>query len=158
MIRGSLWSATKPFFNIKKVRARLTELVHQTLTKEGVKVEKDNFSLESYHKYVSEENHQAIIKKTRRLEPKYFDFDIDSFSNAIRTYFNCNLSWTTSGEYNPGVITRIKMPRSNNFNPAHKDIYQVYDQTKKSLTWLIFGYPFAVSIMDLDYPLSPDPI
>jgi hypothetical protein len=123
--------ATKPFFNIKKVKARLTELVHQTLTKEGVKVEKDNFSLESYHKYVSEENHQAIIKKTRRLEPKYFDFDIDSFSNAIRTYFNCNLSWTTSGAYNPGVITRINMPQSNNFNPAHKDIYQVYDQTKK---------------------------
>ena len=55
--------ATKPFFNIKKVKARLTELVYQTLTKEGVKVEKDNFSLEIYHKYVSEENHQAIIKK-----------------------------------------------------------------------------------------------
>lgn len=55
--------ATKPFFNIERVEDKLTELVHQILTEEGIKVEKNNFSLENYHKHVSEEKHQIIIKK-----------------------------------------------------------------------------------------------
>lgn len=120
---------SQPFFTFESTKGSLTNVIYQFCREEGVEIDDGEFRLEFYHKYVNAEQHLRIIKKTRNLKPEDFAFDIDMFLTAARNYFNRDLTWTGSGQYDPKIITRINMPQSDNFNPVHKDIYQVYDET-----------------------------
>ena len=56
----------------------------------------------------------------------------------MSTYFSQKLNWTSNGAYEPKIIARINLPQSNNFNPAHKDVYQVFDLESKIPQMAIF--------------------
>tara|TARA_B100000900_G_C20562818_1_gene709678 strand:- start:938 stop:1774 length:837 start_codon:yes stop_codon:yes gene_type:complete len=146
---------SEPFFNIEKTKSSLFNCIYKICLEEGVKADKDNFKLEHYHKYVDAEQHSKIIKKTRDLTPQDFSFDIDMFLRAANSYFKHDLSWSNPGEYNPKIITRINMPQSNNFNPAHKDIYQIYDQTKKIPPMVNIWIPICGVSDGVGLPVSP---
>lgn len=146
---------SKPFFNFEKTKSSLLDCIRNICLEEGVKVDKDNFKLEHYHKYVDTEQHLKIIKKTRDLSPEDFSFDIDIFLKEAKSYFQCDLNWSNPGEYNPKIITRINMPQSKNFNPAHKDIYQIYDQTKNIPHMVNIWIPICGVSNGVGLPVSP---
>lgn len=146
---------TKPFFNFDRTKSFLTDTIYQHCLEEGVIVDKDKFTLEHYHKYINADQHLKIIQKTRDLTPENFSFDIDTFLIAAKNYFKRDLSWSSSGQYNPRIITRINMPQSNNFNPAHKDIYQVYDETKKIPPMVNIWIPICGVGNGVGLPLAP---
>ena len=146
---------SEPFFNFKSTKSSLTNLIYQFCYEQGVKVNKDKFSLENYHKYFNTEQHLQIIKKTRELKPEDFAFDIDKFLTAARNYFKRDLNWTSSGQYDPKIITRINMPQSENFNPAHKDIYQVYDKTHKIPPMVNIWIPICGVGNGVGLPIAP---
>ena len=145
----------EPFLNIQKVKAGLAGCIYQICKEEGLNINKDNFRLEDYHKYVSEEKHLDIIKRTSQLEPKDFEFDVEMFLGAAQKYFKRDLSWLNSEGYNPKIITRINMPQSKHFNPAHKDIYQVYDKTKKIPPMVNMWIPICGVKNGVGLPLAP---
>ena len=153
--RGFNVIEAEPFFNIEKTKSSLSDCVYQISLEEGAKVDKDNFRLEHYHKYIDAEQHLKIIQKTRDLKPEDFGFNIDTFLTAAKNYFKRDFSWTSSGQYNPNIITRINMPQSENFNPAHKDIYQVYDETKKVPPMVNIWIPICGVGNGVGLPLAP---
>ena len=146
---------SKPFFNIEKTKSSLFDCIYKICSEEGVKIDRNNFKLEHYHKYVDAKQHLKIIQKTRDLTPQDFSFDIDMFLKAAKSYFKHDLSWSNPGEYNPKIITRINMPQSKNFNPAHKDIYQIYDKTKKIPPMVNIWIPICGVSNGVGLPLSP---
>lgn len=146
---------TKPFLNIQKVKDSLTNCLYQICKAERVNVNKETFNLDDYHKYVTEEKHIDIVKKTRQLEPKDFEFDLDLFLAASKHYFNRELSWMNSGGYNPKIITRINKPQSNHFNPPHKDIYQVYDETREIPPMVNIWIPICGVNNGVGLPVAP---
>ena len=54
---------TRSFFHIQKVKAGLARCIYQICTEEELNINKDNFRLEDYHKYVTEEKHLDIINR-----------------------------------------------------------------------------------------------
>jgi ectoine hydroxylase-related dioxygenase (phytanoyl-CoA dioxygenase family) len=87
--------------------------------------------------------------------PEDFGFDIDKFLAAAKKLFNRDLSWEGSSEYNPKIIARINMPQSHHFNPAHKDIYQVFDKTNKIPQMVNIWIPVCGVNDGVGLPLSP---
>ena len=92
-------------------------------------ISKDEFTLEKYHRFVDKNLHMEIIKKTRNLEALDFGFEEHNLLKYVSNIIGIRLNWKSSGTYNPKIIVRINTPQSSNFNPAHKDVYQVYDET-----------------------------
>ena len=146
---------SQPFFDLENTKSSLTNVIYQYCYEEGIKVDKNKFSLENYHKYLNAEQHLQIIKKTRELKPEDFAFDIDTFLTAARKYFKRDLTWTSPGQYDPKIITRINMPQSDNFNPAHKDIYQVYDKTQTIPPMVNIWIPICGVGNGVGLPLAP---
>ena len=97
----------------------------------GAPVTGKEISLSDYHNYVDSKIHGKVILKSRSLTPKDFEFDTQDFLKAISDFFGKKLHWRSDGSYEPNIIARINLPQSKNFNPAHKDVYQVYYDTKR---------------------------
>ena len=91
-----------------------------------------DFRLNKYHKFISSSQHLLIDKKLKRLYPKDFGFDDDLIVKFIGNKLKKTLSYQPAYKKLPHwIIVRISMPkssRSKGFNPAHKDIYEDYDQ------------------------------
>ena len=112
----------KLYSSTKIILKKIISEIYPDLNLEG-------FTLEKYHNYISETQHNSIIKKTRRLFPRDLAIDVNQIVEKFSEYFNTKLTFTNPITGNTQwMIARINMPRSNNFNTAHKDIYQVYDK------------------------------
>jgi len=117
------------FFDEKKLYLSSQSALKKIISELYPNLDLKDFTLEKYHKYIGETQHEAIIKKTRRLFPKDLSIDIKQIINNFSEYFNTKLSFTNpiTGD-TQWMIARINRPKSNNFNTAHKDVYQVFDQ------------------------------
>ena len=92
-------------------------------------IELDDFTLEKYHNYISEELHSEVIKKTKRLFPEDLDIETKDILERFSEYFKTKLSFTNPITHDTQwMIARINRPRSNNYNTAHKDIYEIFDE------------------------------
>ena len=120
---------TNDFFDFDNVYNSLNKCIFSILNGLGVSVGEKDFSLPKYHQFVDPNIHRSIILKSRSLTPTEFDFDPNCFLKAISEYFGKKLNWRSDGSYEPNIIARINLPKSKNFNPAHKDVYQVFDDT-----------------------------
>ena len=104
------------------------KIIHQTFPD----INLENFSLSKYHKFLSMSQHLLIDKKLKRLYPKDFGFNDDLIVKFIGNKLKKTLSYQPSYKKLPHwIIVRISMPKtsgSKGFNPAHKDIYEDYDQ------------------------------
>ena len=144
----------EPFLDIQKTKAKLTKCISRICEEEGVAINNASFRLEDYHKYVSEDKHSTILQRTRDLMPDDFGFDIDKFLVAAKKYFKRDLTWEGSSDYNPKIIARINMPKSGHFNPAHKDIYQIYDKTNSVPEMVNIWIPICGVTNGVGLPLS----
>lgn len=90
------------------------------------KLVSNKFDLEKYHRNVSDEKHYEIVKTTRDLFPKDFNFCI---KNKLEKKIGFEL--TDIDPFNNNqvhIIVRINRPNSNDYNPPHKDTYEHYDE------------------------------
>ncbi|MGF1453841.1 MAG: phytanoyl-CoA dioxygenase family protein [Alphaproteobacteria bacterium] len=90
----------------------------------------DAFDLERYHHVVTDdETHFRVVRRTRDLFPKDFGFTMDDLIGRLEDLVGFDLT-----DIDPQtreqlhIIVRINRPYSNDFNPPHKDIYEVWDQ------------------------------
>ena len=116
----------------KKLVSSITNSVKKILKENFIDIDLANFKLENYHKYVSVDQHLKIDKFLKRLYPKDLGFGDELIVNFIGKILNANLSYKSKfRDFSHWIILRISLPQSTGvkgFNPAHKDIYEDYDQ------------------------------
>jgi len=113
------------FAKIKKgIEESIKKIVVSTI---GSNVEE--FSLENYHKFVTNDtDHFKIVSQTRDLFSKDFMFDIDYLIPKLEKILNIELTnYDNTNDYKSHIIVRINRPESSDFNPPHKDMYEHYD-------------------------------
>ena len=118
-----------PIFSDKefsRLKSGITHAVQAILLKLGI--ESHGFSLEKYHHFVDDESHFKLVTKTRDLFPQDFNFDCKDIHNKLSERFGVRLGDRdpASGEQQH-IILRVNRPWSEDYNPAHKDIYEDFD-------------------------------
>ena len=145
-----LWN--EEFDNLKK---GITNTISDLLTKEGI--DTTGFTLEKYHKYVkTNEQHFSIVSKTRDLFPEQFSFNIKELMPTFSHLLGFELS-----DINPKtndrvhIIVRINRPKSNDYNPPHKDMYEAYDREGYFPQFVNFWIPIAGVTGKTSLPIVP---
>lgn len=124
------------------MRGKLSAFICDILADHGVDTKE--FKLERYHDFADEELHKAVFPKTRRLTHDQIGLDFDQLLVRLSEMAGAELS-----TYNPlmkqdhWVICRINRPRSPDFNPVHKDIYEAVDLVDIPLRMVNFWIPLC---------------
>lgn len=85
-------------------------------------------NLEKYHEFVDEQLHQEVVKYTRNLHPKEFNFQNDYIYKKLSQIMGFKLSDLCKPlNINHSIIIRINRPLSLDYNPPHKDGHEVID-------------------------------
>lgn len=145
-----LWN--EEFGDLKK---GITNTISDLLTKEGI--DTTGFTLEKYHKYVkTNEQHFSIVSKTRDLFPEQFSFNIKELMPTFSHLLGFELS-DINPETNDRVhiIVRINRPKSNDYNPPHKDMYEAYDREGYFPQFVNFWIPIAGVTDKTSLPIVP---
>lgn len=145
-----LWN--EEFGDLKK---GITNTISDLLTKEGI--DTTGFTLEKYHKYVkTNEQHFSIVSKTRDLFPEQFRFNIKelmpTFSHLLGFELS-NINPKTNDRVH--IIVRINRPKSNDYNPPHKDMYEAYDREGYFPQFVNFWIPIAGVTDKTSLPIVP---
>jgi ectoine hydroxylase-related dioxygenase (phytanoyl-CoA dioxygenase family) len=123
---------TQDIFDISivedKIRDKVKSIIKEINPK--IKFEKE-FSLETYHQYVNDDDHLKVINRTRSLFPTDLDIDSDKIVAKLSSYMGSSLSYNNSVSdfISKPIVVRLNRPNSIGFNPAHKDIYQAFDES-----------------------------
>ena len=118
----------REFFEIEDLYQATTDVLKKIISEFGGVFDSLDFRLENYHKYVDDELHAKIIERTRRLYPKDLGIDVQKITEKVGDYLGHKLSFhnNVSGK-DHWIIVRINKPKSQNYNTAHKDIYEALD-------------------------------
>lgn len=116
----------------------------------------DGFTLENYHKYVTlNEQHFKVVSKTRDLYSSHFGFPIKDMIPKFEALLGFKLTdRITDTDLDEHIIVRINRPKSNDYNPPHKDMYEGYDNDK-NFQFLNFWVPVAGVTDKSSLPISP---
>lgn len=116
------------FFNLK---LGLTESIKKIISEE-LNVGLDDFKLENYHHFVkTTEDHFKIVRRTRDLFPDEFNFNVYEVIPKLEKYLNFTLTDIDPRDNSRmHIIVRINRPKSSDFNPPHKDIYEGIDDKR----------------------------
>lgn len=79
--------------------------------------------LDNYHKYINEDLHQKLIKKTRVLSFSDFNLDSTKLKSKIEKILNKKISSNNQLLDREILILRISRPNSLDINPPHRDGY-----------------------------------
>jgi len=124
--------AVLPYANLVKYEdlvTKLTEVVREKLSKIFPGKNLSGFSLEKYHKYVSEEEHGVYADPVLK---RLYAQDLPSISGAFVKLVSSELGLSMgfkrelSGN-DHWIILRINPPCSYAYNPPHKDVYEDFD-------------------------------
>ncbi|UPW17178.1 phytanoyl-CoA dioxygenase family protein [Agarivorans sp. TSD2052] len=117
------------FYDPELVYQSIHDAVKRIIHGVNPKTDLSEFTLETYHQYVNDLEHAEVITKTRRLYPNDFGFDVQKVTNSFANYMGTELGFLNpvSG-VEQWIIVRINRPNSVGYNPAHKDVYEVFDE------------------------------
>lgn len=138
------------------VKEGLTSCVKKIIV-ETLGFNTEGFTLETYHNYViSNENHYKVVSKTRDLFSADFNFPIEEMILKFNEILGFPLSDIDpkSGE-KLHIIVRINRPKSNDYNPPHKDIYEELDQNDYIPPFVNFWIPIAGVTENSSLPIVP---
>lgn len=123
---------TESFFDIDKLRKATECALKEIISGIDASIDLTNFKMENYHQFVTDDMHLEVIQKTRRLFPRDISIDVDEILQKFSDYFEKNLSFTNPvSRIEQWMIARLNRPKSNDFNTAHKDVYESYDKYQK---------------------------
>lgn len=134
----------------------LTECVRRILEEE-LRVDTDAFSLQHYHKWVrSSDDHMKVASRTRDLFPKDFNFPINDLISKFEAFLGFRLTDFDPATGDPlHVILRINRPDSNDFNPPHKDAYEVVDGEASLSPFINMWIPICGVTERSSLPIAP---
>lgn len=116
------------FINFVSVKQSICESIKKNIINLYPNKDLKNFSLEKYHKFINESEHITLDKRLKRQYPKDFGFSDNKIIKIIEREIKHPLGYQKSEEnIKHWIIIRINMPHSGGFNPAHKDIYEDFD-------------------------------
>ena len=123
---------TESFFDIDKLRKATECALKEIISGIDASIDLTNFKMENYHQFVTDDMHLEVIQKTRRLFPRDISIDVDEILQRFSDYFERKLSFTNPvSRIEQWMIARLNRPKSNDFNTAHKDVYESYDKYQK---------------------------
>ena len=128
----------------------------KSMVEDVVGKELDGFTLENYHKFITtNEEHFKIVSKTRDLFSDDFGFPIKEMIPKFEKLLGFDLTDRISGtNEDEHIIVRINRPKSNDYNPPHKDMYEGYDNGK-NYNFLNFWVPIAGVTDKSSLPIAP---
>jgi len=157
--KGYLIKDFSKTISFQKIKESVTNSIKRIIQENYPDIPLNNFTLENYHKYISPKRHVLLDKLYKRLYPKDLGFDDQNILLFISNEVKKDLTYTDQiNKFNHWIIVRINMPESTGtygYNPAHKDIYEDYDERncipKMVNTWIPIcgvntktGLPIAV--------------
>lgn len=142
------------FAHLKKgLTSSVEEIINEVL---GLKTE--GFTLEKYHHFVNKnEDHYKIVSRTRDLFSDDFNFQIAEMIPKFENILGFSLSDIDpkSGE-KLHIIVRINRPKSNDYNPPHKDIYEEVDKNNYIPPFVNLWIPIAGVTENSSLPIVPE--
>jgi hypothetical protein len=115
------------------------------------------FELEKYHHFVRDDaTHHRVVGITRDLFPGDFNFPIAGNIDRLGALLGFALTDTCpwNGEQ-VHIIVRINRPRSGDYNPPHKDIYENWDADRVLRRFVNFWIPVCGVGPRSSLPLVP---
>jgi len=115
------------------------------------------FKLEKYHHWIkSNEDHLNVVTKTRDLFAEDFNFSILDLIPKFESILNIGLSDIDSiTNKTTHIIVRINRPKSNDYNPPHKDIYEGVDNLGLIPQFINLWIPIAGVTNKTSLPMVP---
>ena len=130
----------------------------EKIIKKELSVNTEGFQLENYHNFVKDDaSHFKIVSKTRDLFAEDFNYPVMELTSRLSKILGFSLT-----DLNPGdqkkvhIIVRINRPKSNDYNPPHKDIYEGVDNESYIPQFVNFWIPIAGVTKNSSLPLAPE--
>jgi hypothetical protein len=143
----------KEFDRIKLgIEGSIKKIISKTLN-----IDVNNFKLENYHKFITEDtDHFRIVAQTRDLFTDDFSFDIGYLISKLNRILNIKMtSYDEIHDYKSHIIVRINRPSSSDFNPPHKDIYEHFDGDGYIPKFINFWIPICGVTKNSVLPICP---
>lgn len=141
----------------RSLKEGLTSSIKKIIQTE-LSVNTEGFELENYHNFVSDDaKHFKIVSKTRDLFAEDFNYPIMELTNRLSKILGFNLT-----DVNPNdsrkvhIVVRINRPKSNDYNPPHKDIYEGVDNDSYIPQFVNFWIPIAGVTKNSALPIAPE--
>lgn len=113
--------------DFKNLKKSVVSNIVFAMQKAGISVDKDDFELEEYHKYVTtKEAHLKVIDYTRNLRIEHFDLDFNSLERLFSDAVNTPIGLFIKKLKRSHIQIRISRPNSLDINPPHRDGYLSY--------------------------------
>ena len=118
------------------------------------------FTLESYHRFVDDAAHAAVVAQTRSLFQRDLALDLAGLHGRLGQILGLpltdDLARIVSGPTGTmPVILRLNRPGSGDFNPVHKDIYEAVDHLGQVPRLVNIWIPVAGVGPQSALPLAP---
>jgi hypothetical protein len=141
----------------KSLKNDLTSSIEEIIKKE-LSVNTDGFELENYHNFVTNDaSHFKIVSKTRDLFAEDFNYSVMELTNRLSEILGFNLiDINPEDQRKLHIIVRINRPKSNDYNPPHKDIYEGVDNESYIPQFVNFWIPIAGVTKNSALPLAPE--
>ncbi|QZP17804.1 hypothetical protein K6112_00145 [Methylophilales bacterium] len=144
------------FFDFAKLHSATENILRKTLSSLDSSLDLTNFKLEKYHQFVTDDLHFETIKRLRRIFPEDLSINVSEIVQRFSEYFETKLSFKnpTFGT-DHFMMARINRPQSNDFNTAHKDIYEFFDNYQKIPQMINVWVPLSGVTEKNTLPLVP---
>jgi hypothetical protein len=141
----------------KSLKNDLTSSIEEIIKKE-LSVNTEGFELENYHNFVTNDaSHFKIVSKTRDLFAEDFNYPVMELTNRLSEILGFNLiDINPEDQRKLHIIVRINRPKSNDYNPPHKDIYEGFDNESYIPQFVNFWIPIAGVTKNSALPLAPE--
>lgn len=140
----------------ESLKGGLTESVKKIIQEE-TSINTEGFTLENYHYYVkNNQDHFKIVSRTRDLFSDDFNFPVLKLLPRLESILGFKLSdIDPKTKEKMHIIVRINRPKSNDFNPPHKDVYHGVDIDHYIPLFANFWIPVCGSTDKSNLPVVP---
>ena len=135
----------------KEFKIVVTRIIKKLIELSGGKMD-DNFSLEKYHEYVTDEVHLSIAKAIKDgWKKEDFPFELAKINNRLSEILNQPVSTVAEDKNINDFYLRIVRPRClQDNNPPHRDVW--LDRLRNAVN---IYFPICGSTIDSALPILP---
>lgn len=136
----------------QKIREEIKKIIFNRINEiKKINLGLEEFRLENYHKYLSNEEHYQVVEPFRAwLDAHYLPIAIELIEERISEILRTKVSTYVPHYHRKTFAIRIVRPNSDDFNPPHRDPW--LDILKNSVNSY---FPIAGSSKDSSLPIMP---